>query len=186
MPYQVAIDRRPYGGAAHSFEAMREMARQGEAHPAVRRWAIETTRGVTPKDYLSEVAALYYEIARTVRYVRDPRHTEFVEHPAVMLAQRAGDCDDQAAGLGTGAKVLARQAAANVGLAMAAGAIGNRVQFTAVGFKPPMRPGAQGLSHVFVRVRDPRSGEWAVVDPVAGPLTRKMIAKVQQMRVEDV
>ncbi len=170
-----------YAGSPHSMAAMKQMARAGEVHPQIRRWSVSVVRGVTPKDYLSEVAALYYDVCRQVRYTKDPAHTELVNHPAVTLAQKAGDCDDQTdlirAGMGA---LRGSQAALGAGL----GSVGHEVEFTAVGFRE--RGGPDPYSHVFLRFRDPKSGEWAVVDPVAGPKTSQMIAKIKTLKGERV
>jgi hypothetical protein len=166
-PFQMPTE--PYTGSSHSMAAMKRMALAGERSPDVRAWALTVVRQVTPKDYMSEAAALYYDVCARIRYTRDPAHTELINHPSVTLAQRAGDCDDQAD--------LIR-----AGLGALLGALGNAVEFAAVGFRPPQTAYRDPYSHVFIRVRDPKSGEWAILDPVAGPRTAAMVAKVQTLK----
>lgn len=85
----------PYHGVTDSLTAMDKMAREGQSHPQVRRYAEEVIRRVYPKDYLSELAALYYDVCRRIRYTRDPAEREYVQHPAVILQNRAADCFPQ-------------------------------------------------------------------------------------------
>jgi len=182
--YRALRDSRPYGGSAHSLEAMRRMARAGEDDADVRRWALAAVRGVEPKRYLDEAAAVYYATCRSVRYTRDPAHTEQVAHPAVTLGQRAGDCDDMATGEAAGLGALRRAGRFEAPRRMAAmgaalGALGSDVEFAAVAFRPG---GPDPYTHVFLRIRDPRSGEWAIMDPVAGPRTADMARRVTALR----
>lgn len=179
-PFQITTER--YAGSPHSMAAMQKMARAGETHPDIRRWAVGVVRGVTPKDYLSEVAALYYAVCRQIRYTKDPAHTELVNHPAVTLQQAAGDCDDQADLIRAGMGAMSGSTRAALGAAM--GAVGHQVQFTAVGFRE--RGGPDPYSHVFLRFRDPATGEWAIADPVAGPRTRQMVGKIKTLKGVDV
>lgn len=153
------------------------MAREGESDAVVRRFALETIRQVTPKDYLSELAAVYYATCRTIRYTRDPAHTEFVAHPRVSLEQRAGDCDDQAT---FQAAVL--EALKSLGKWISS--IGNQGAFSVVGFNQTASP--DPYSHVFLRVQHPTTGQWLVLDPVAGPHTSAMLARVKQHRSVNV
>lgn len=158
----------PYRATAHTVEWMRVMGRAGEAHPEVRRYAVEVVRSVYPKAYASEIAAIYYDVCRRVRYTRDPVHIELVQHPAVTLAARSGDCDD-------GSVVLRAAIAA----ASAEAAVGGETQYVTAAFAPGEH------THVFARVRDPRTGEWVVLDPVAGPHTADMLRKVRTFRAYD-
>lgn len=185
-PFRVVLERG-YIGSPASMKAMKEMARSGEAHPDVRRWAVETVRQVTPRDYLSEMAALYYATAREIRYVRDPAHTELVSHPAVTLSQRAEDCDGMSAfqRAAKGALDGLRPRETLAALGMAAGSIGNQAEYTAVGFEAKPKS-MDPYTHVFLRVRDSKSGEWAVMDPVAGPKTTAMLRKVRTLKSEAV
>lgn len=66
------------------------------------------------------------------------------------------NCDDMACLIGTMALQLGRDA-----------------QFVAVGFKSPGH-----YSHVFCRVKDPKSNMWIVCDPVAGTTEGEMLSRV--------
>jgi transglutaminase-like putative cysteine protease len=162
----------PYHGVKDSLSAMDKMARDGQSHPQVRRYAEEVIRQVYPKDYLSELAALYYDVCRRIRYTRDPAEREYVQHPAVILENRSADCDDQA--------VLLRAALGALGLS-----IGNPVEFVTIGFDPKA-PYGRRYTHVFVRAFDSKTGQWVVVDPVAGPNTPEMLKKAKVFAVKKV
>ena len=156
---------QPYRGVAHSVQYMKQFALEGQSHPDVRRYVIGVIRQVEPKDYLSEMAAIYYDVCRTVRYTRDPANREFIHHPAVVLQTRAGDCDDQAV------VIKAAVAASNA-------AVGVPVEFVTVGFDR-RAPIGQRYTHVFARAQDTKTGNWLVMDPVAGPHARDMVRRVQ-------
>ncbi len=157
-----------YRGVGDTVKYMRKFVLEGQAHPAVRAYAVEVIRQVEPKDYLSEAAAIYYDVCRTVRYTRDPANREFVHHPAVVLAMRAGDCDDSA--------ILIRAA-----MAASAASTGSPVEFVVAGFDKKAKL-SQRYTHVFIRVWDDRTGQWVVLDPVAGPHTGVMLSKVQHFK----
>jgi hypothetical protein len=147
---------------------MSKLAREGQTHPAVRRYAESIVRRVYPKDYLSELAALYYATAATVRYTRDPANAEFVQHPAIVLRHRAGDCDDMA--------IVQRSALGAVPDRYGAlvGSVGNHADYVTCGFNRK-RPNKH--THVFLRVYVPSIRKYVIMDPVAGPATRQMIRR---------
>ena len=163
------ISNEPYRGVTHSVAAMDKMAREGQIHPIVRRYAEEVIRKVYPKDYLSELAALYYDACRRFRYTRDPAEREYVQHPVMILRNRSIDCDDFA--------VMLRSALGALGLS-----VGNQMEFVTAGFKVGAPEGSR-YTHVFLRCFDNKSGRWVVLDPVAGPTTREMLSKVKVFKV---
>jgi transglutaminase-like putative cysteine protease len=146
---------------------MRKLAKKGQADPVVRRYAINCIREVQPKDHLSEIAALYYDTARRIRYTKDPAEAEYVQHPAVTLRERSGDCDDMATLL---VGMLGTQALS----------VGAPTQFVTAGFNK--NPGINKYTHVFMRVQDPNTGGWLVMDPVAGPEGQNMINKTARWK----
>jgi transglutaminase-like putative cysteine protease len=161
----------PYKGVKDSLSAMDLMAREGQSDPAVRRYAEEVIRRVYPKDYISELAALYYDVCRRIRYTRDPAEREYVQHPRLILRYRVGDCDDQA--------ILLRSALGALGLA-----VGNPMEFVIAGFDANA-PEPRRYTHVFLRAYDSKVG-WLVLDPVAGPNTPDMLRKVKAFRVHQM
>lgn len=166
------IETQPYRGVRASLKAMDTLAREGQADPQVRRYAEEVIRRVYPKDYLSELAALYYDVCRRIRYTRDPAEREYVQHPRLILRYRAGDCDDQA--------LLLRAALGALGLS-----VGNPMEFVIAGFEKNASPGRR-YTHVFLRTYDTKTHQWLVLDPVAGPNTPDMLRKVAVFDVHRV
>lgn len=173
-PVRYRVQHKPYAGVPDSVMQMQRLARDGQIHPEIRRYAEEVIRRVQPKDSLSEVAALYYATCRRIRYTRDPVEAELVHHPALLHRNRAGDCDDQTTY--TGALV----GAATTGLGAAGLSVGAPAEFVTAGFSSSPPPG-QEYTHVFLRVWDPRAG-WVIFDPVAGPATAEMLRRVRRSR----
>lgn len=177
------ISRSGYRGIPHSVSVMVQLAREGQTDPHVRRWAESVIRQVTPKDYLSELAAIYYATAGTLRYTRDPAQAEYLQHPAVALRHRAADCDDQSivarAGVGVLAQVRYSDGAVHGQFGAAAQSVGNQVQFVTAGYDKSA-PGHH--THVFVRAYIPHLRKWVIMDPVAGPATRQMVRRCAGFR----
>jgi len=148
-------------------DTLKEMQRaaqgpRGEQSMLVRSVMEGIVRDLHPKDYLGEILAVRYFATEFVRYTNDPLHVELVKDPQRMCEEllahgiAIGDCDDIATLIGTLCLQLGRQA-----------------EFVVVGFGPPGE-----YSHVFVRVLEPRSGQWIICDPVAGTDERGMAEKV--------
>jgi len=152
------VSQEPYQGVDHTIEAMRELAYKGQSDPTVRRWAERVVQKVTPKDHLSEAAAVYYATCRQIRYTRDPANVEYLQHPALVLKHRHADCDDLA-----------------ILLAATLASVGNDIQFVTVAFRPH-----GSYTHVFLQFRDPTSGRMIALDPVAGPYVGQMLGKARR------
>jgi len=148
-------------------DTLRAMAKavhgeRGEQSVFVRSVVEEVVLGLQPKDYLGEILAIRYWVTEHVRYVNDSLHVEIVKDPQRLVeevlarGQASGDCDDLASLIAT----MCLQ-------------VGRVVEFVVVGFGEPGH-----YSHVFVRVKEPRSGQWIVCDPVAGSDERGMLDRV--------
>jgi len=155
---------RPFNGPADTVHTMIDMVKgtRGERSSLVRSLKDHIVRDLHPKDYLSELIAIRNFSAEKVRYSNDALAVEQVQDPQriaeqiVQHGRAVGDCDDIATFLAT----LVRQ-------------LGREADFAIVGF------GAQGqYSHVFARGKEPRSGQWIVLDPVAGTNEAGMLRKV--------
>jgi len=153
-----------FSGHPDTLAAMVQVAHgpRGEQSMLVRSMLEEVVRSVQPKDYLGEILAVRYWVTERVRYANDPMHVEMVKDPQRLCeeiaarGQAVGDCDDIATLIGTMCLQLGREA-----------------EYVVVGFG-----GAGSYSHVFARVKEPRSGEWIVCDPVAGTDERGMLERV--------
>lgn len=135
---------------------------RGEQSLFVRRVTENVIRLVQPKDYLGEILAIRYWVTEHIRYTGDPLHVELVRDPQALLEEInehgvvTADCDEIALLIATMCMQLGRV-----------------VEFVVVGFGDPGH-----YSHVFARVREPRSEAFVVVDPVAGTDERGMLDRV--------
>lgn len=142
---------------------------RGERSIRVRSFAEWCVRGLQDKDYLSEIIAIRNAVAAHVRYVNDPARVELVKDPERIVEEieatgrAVGDCDDIATFIAT----LASQ-------------IGREAEFVTVGFNAS-QPG--NYSHVFPRVKEPKSGVWIVCDTVAGTQEARMLARVTTFQI---
>lgn len=154
----------PFRGAVTTIDEMRKacLGARGERSMVVRGAVEYCTRGIQPKDYLSEILAVRNFVAEKVRYLNDPVALELVKDPQRLIEEVArhgvaiGDCDDAALLIATMARQLGREA-----------------EFVTVGFGAP-----NSFSHVFARVKEPKSARWIVVDTVAGTREATMLARV--------
>lgn len=154
----------PFRGPRTTIQEMRRAATgmRGERSVRVRSFTEDVIRGLQPKDYMGEILALRYASGELLRYTNDPISTEWVKDPERIVEeiQAKGsalvDCDEIACFIGA----ICRQ-------------VGREVEFVTVGF------GAAGhYSHVFARVKEPKSGRWIVCDPVAGTTEERMLGRV--------
>lgn len=153
-----------FSGSPDTLRAMIRAAHgdRGERSMVVRGAAENVVRWLQPKDYLGEILALRNWVAERVRYVNDPLHVELVKDPQRLVEEIAAhgrttaDCDEIACLIGT--------------LCLQVGRVG---EFVVAGF------GEKGsFSHVFARIKEPKSGQWIVTDPVAGAEERQMLQRV--------
>ena len=168
---QISLGR--FQGTDDTARLMRQYALgpEGEQHFLVRQMAEKIVGSVAPKDYLGEILAIrHWGTSPVIRYTNDPRHVELVKTPvrALLEIQKNGfallDCDEIALLLGS--------------LGMS---IGKEFSFCLVGF------GAQGsYSHVFARLKEPKSSMWIVCDPVAGPNEPTMLRRVKTYKIVSV
>lgn len=155
---------RPFGGPADTVRTMIELCvgLRGERSTLVRSLKDHIIRWVQPKDYLSEILAVRNFAAEKCKYSNDALSVEQVQDPEriadqiVKFGKAVCDCDDIACFIGA----LTRQ-------------LGRETQFVIVGF------GSPGVyTHVFTRAKEPKSGQWIVLDPVAGTDEEGMLARV--------
>jgi transglutaminase-like putative cysteine protease len=135
---------------------------RGERSMLVRSMKDHIVRKIQPKDYLGEIIAVRNFVAEKVRYSNDALGVEQVQDPQRMCEEivrhgnAVGDCDDSATLIAT----LCRQ-------------LGRECEYVVVGFGMPGQ-----FSHVFPRVREPKTRKWIVCDPVAGTGEAGMLKKV--------
>jgi len=160
-----------YQGVEFTIDTMRRLVRDSlvkEQSMAIRRLAERIIAGVYAKDYLSEVAAIYYWVLVNLRYVRDPAHIELVQSPLQVLQPTP---QDRAAGRSAAQEDCETQATTLAALCMS---IGNSAEFVTISTQRGV-----GYHHVFCVVRLP-DGQKLVLDPVPGaevtPMLRSVVA----------
>lgn len=155
-----------------TVEVMIDGALRSQNHLPLRLLAEEICQKLGSKDYLSEILAIYYFVLGNTRYMRDHRTIEFVRAPHVLVDELlAGhtpnlDCDDISALLT--ALLLA---------------IGCEVQIVTVAFRSMTYRGNKQYSHVYCQAREPRSGAWITLDPVAAEDTPRMLGRVKEVKI---
>lgn len=155
---------RPFGGPKTTIEEMVRSLNgpRGERSVRVRSFTESVVKGLQPKDYLGEILAIRYACAEKCRYLNDPLTTEWVKDPERIVEEIEAhgvsnvDCDEIALICAT----MLRQ-------------VGREVEFITIGFGAP-----GSYSHVFVRVKEPKTGQWIVCDPVAGTTEESMLLRV--------
>jgi len=151
---------------------IKDAALDSQRHYEVRELAESISDRLPSKDYLSECLAIYYFVLAHTRYMRDPRTVELVRSPFVVCRTlRAGgtpslDCDDMAALI--------------AGLLLATG---SESRVVTVAFRKMYYKGRQQYSHVFAQAREPTTGQWITLDPVAADRTKQMMARVRAAKV---
>jgi hypothetical protein len=159
----------PFNGAEDTLKSMARAALgdRGERSAMVRGFTEWVIRGVEPKDYLGEVLAIRNVFVQRspwtgiplIRYTNDPRHVEVVKDPERLVHEISqfgsalADCDE----IVCLATTMCLQ-------------VGREVEFVALAF------GDGQLSHVGLRVMEPKSNTWIWLDAVAGPKERQAAA----------
>jgi len=160
---------RPFRGPEDTVRAMAEaiVGRRGEQSTLVRGVKDHIIRNVQPKDYLSEIVAVRNFAHEKVKYSNDALGVEQVSDPErtadqiVKHGTAVEDCD----GIATFIGALTRQ-------------LGRDTEIVIVGFGAPGH-----YSHVFIRAKEPKSGKWIVLDPVAGTDEESMLARVTTYKI---
>lgn len=165
----------PFKGPRHTLQKMADMALgpRGEQSIKVRQFAEMVVRHLEPKDYLGEIVAVRnvflqrspYNGAPLFRYVNDPRHVELIKDPERLVTEidlygsTTCDCDEITCLAGTLCLTLGRE-----------------VEWVALGFAPGQ------LTHVGVRVREPKTNQWIWLDAVAGPKEAEAAASAKTIK----
>lgn len=174
------VTLRAFKGSSDTLATMERLAtgQRGEQSFLVRQFAEQLTRYLAPKAYLAEIAALRNVCVQRsprdpnlplIRYANDPLHVEFIKDPQRLVEEinaygsTTADCDEITCLIGAMALCLGRE-----------------VAWLAMGFQPG------SLSHVAALVKEPKSGQWILCDPVAGPDEPLALRKLQNKQLWDL
>lgn len=176
------VDGSPFRGAAHTVAMIKRFALEAQANYRLRLLVEQVVGRLTPKDFLSEILAVYWWVVANVRYCNDPRTVELVRAPREVIARLdlvinrgldpqarwrpSLDCDDMTTLLA--AMLLA---------------LGREVQIVTVAFRDAFFRGERQFQHVFLRVREPRTNQWIVLDPVAAEQSATMLRRTVAAKI---
>jgi len=166
---------QPFRGPRETLRLMagHALGEYGERSVIVRKFTEYVVGEIWPKDYAGEIGAVRNCLVAPsptkpwvplLRYTNDNLHTEWVKTPERMIREImesgscACDCDESAC---LAATMLLQ--------------IGRVCQFVAMGFQPG------SLSHVAVRAKEPKSGQWILLDGVAGPREREAAGRAKEL-----
>lgn len=161
-PIAGRVVRLPRGtaGVRRTLELIRAAVHAAMYTDAIRALALQIVAPVAEKNALGEVQAVQTWVRDSIRYVLDAVGSETLQAPAVTLATRQGDCDDQTALV---ASLLS--------------AIGHTTRIVAVG----MQPGR--YAHVFCEARV--AGKWMAVETTEDwPVGRSPAGVVSRMTAD--
>jgi len=162
----------PFKGAPQTVALIKKYALEAQRDPRVRLLAEEIVSGLGSKDYLSEIAAIYYYVLNHTRYANDPRTVELVRRPGRIVAELASgktpslDCDD----------MVTFQAALLL-------ALGREVRIVTIAFQKVKYQGQIQYSHVYLQAREPRTARWLVLDPVAAEEMQQMLNRGKAIKI---
>ena len=162
----------PFKGAPQTVALIKKYALESQQGLQVRLLAEDIVSDLDSKDYLSEIAAIYFYVLNNTRYANDPRTIELVRKPERIVAElNSGktpslDCDD----------MVTFQAALLL-------ALGREVRIITIAFQKVQYQGQVQYSHVYLQVKEPRTARWLVLDPVAAEDMQQMLDRGKAIKI---
>ena len=172
----------PFRGAPHTVAQMTRCALEAQTYYPLRLLAEQLVGGLPSKDYVSEILAVYYWVCGHTRYANDPRTVELVRGARDPLSRLQNNVTALSSGGGRWKPSLDCDDLACL-LAALFLSLGREVQFVTVAFKDVFYGTERQYQHVYLRVREPRTNTWIVLDPVAAEDTAEMLRKVKAMKI---
>jgi hypothetical protein len=161
-----------FAGAPSTVALIKRYALEAQRDPSVRLLAETIVSQLSSKDTTSEILSVYYFLLRHCRYASDPRTVELLKRPEWLVRQIASgqtpsiDCDDFTC-LGAALQL----------------SLGREVRAVTVAFRNSFHGGERQFSHVYLSVREGRTGHWITLDPVAAEDTNQMLNRVVAMKI---
>ncbi len=162
------------------------MALEAQTYYPLRLLAEDIIGHLGSKDFLSEILAIYYWVCANTRYCNDPRTVELVRSPAEMLSRLKSNIEKLRrvfAATGTIWKPSLDCDDITALLAALFLAIGREVRIVTVAFRNAFHNGTRQYAHVYLQVREPRTMQWIVLDPVAADTTGEMLRRVKAVKI---
>lgn len=133
-----------YLGTQSTLKHIQALIQTGSQDFYVRQKAIDILlkTGIQPKEYLSEIKALFEWVQQNIRYTKDPFRVEVLHSARRVMELRAGDCDDMTILLGSMLE-----------------SIGHPVRLVIIG-PDPLQP--KLFSHIYLEVF--HQGQWIPLD----------------------
>lgn len=175
----------PFRGAPHTVAHIKRLALEAQDYYPLRLLAEDIVGQLGSKDYLSEILALYYWVCAHTRYANDPRTVELVRSPQECLT-RLKNVIGQLRGIYAGKSSWKPSLDCDdltILLAALCMSLGREVRIVTVAFRNAFFAGKRQYQHVYVQVREPRTLQWVVLDPVAAETTGEMLRRVKAVKI---
>lgn len=159
-------------------------ALEAQTYYPLRLLAEDIVGRLGSKDYLSEILAVYYWVCGNTRYANDPRTVELVRSPGELLRRLYANIDRlRGGGTAVGWKPSVDCDDLTVLLAAMFLSLGREVRICTVAFRDSFFNGVRQYQHVYVQVREPRTGKWIVLDPVAAETSPEMLRRIKAVKI---
>ena len=143
VPHSSTLMMIPSGkaGIVQTLRFMRDLVKAGKKSQRVREIALNLTADLPPKAWAAEIAALFFFVRDSIRFIGDVTNVETLHTADAVLDLGQGDCDDK-----------------SILLASLLESINHPTRFVAVGFFP------DEFEHVLVETLI-GSNYWQPLDP---------------------
>ncbi len=175
----------PFRGAPHTVEHIKRCAIEAQSYYPLRLLAEDIVGRLGSKDYLSEILAIYYWVCGHIRYANDPRNVELVRSPREVL-ERIKSVSSRLRQVFAGASTWKPSLDCDDACCLFLGlflSLGRECRIVTVAFKDAFYDGRRQYQHVYIQVREPRTLQWIVLDPVAADTTGQMLRNVKAVKI---
>lgn len=175
----------PFHGAPHTVEHIKRAALESQSHYPLRLLAEDIVGRLGSKDYLSEILAVYCWVVNNTRYANDPRTVELVRSPREVVSRLYANIDRLRSNFSGKTKWRPSLDCDDLSTLLAGLflSLGREVRIVTVAFRNAFYNGKRQYQHVYVQVREPRTLQWIVLDPVAAETTGEMLRRTKAVKI---